>query len=163
MAEGGEPGLTASTAADGCVFCAIVAGTEPASVLYEDDTLLAFLDTRPVTTGHLMVIPKSHVSYLAGLDEETGGRMFSMAMRLANALRASGLPCEGLNLFLADGKAAGQEVFHVHLHVFPRFAGDTFRIDADWSVRPSRAELDVVAAQIRAADRSSTGDAAIAT
>jgi histidine triad (HIT) family protein len=77
--------------------------------------------------------------------------MFVTAMRLANALRASGLPCEGINLFLADGEAAFQEVFHVHLHVFPRYAGDTFRIDADWSTRPSRAELDAVAAQIRSA------------
>ena len=121
-----------------CVFCAIVAGTEPASVVYEDEALLAFLDIRPVTTGHLMVIPKAHSPYLAALNEETGGRMFITAMRLAQALRTSGLPCEGINLFLADGEAAGQEVLHVHLHVFPRFAGDTFRIDADWSVRPSR-------------------------
>ena len=77
------------------------------------------------------------------------GRIFTVAMRLAAALRASGLPCEGINLFLADGEAAFQEVFHTHLHVFPRFAGDTFRISADWSLTPPREELDRLAALIR--------------
>ena len=151
MADERSPRSTDNTAAESCIFCAIVAGISPASVVYEDDALLAFLDIRPVTAGHLMVIPKKHSPYLAGLDETTGSRMFITAMRLAQALRASGLPCAGINLFLADGEAAFQEVSHVHLHVFPRFAGDTFRIDADWSVRPSRNELDAVAAQIRGA------------
>jgi len=82
--------------------------------------------------------------------------MFTVAMRLARALRASGLRCEGINLFLADGEAAFQEVFHTHLHVFPRFSGDTFRIDADWSITPLRAELDEIAAQVRAVMPEST-------
>ncbi len=132
-----------------CIFCAIVAGTAPASVIYDDAEVLAFLDIQPVTPGHLLVIPKRHAPLLADLDEATGARVFRVAMRLARALRASGLRCEGINLFLADGEAAGQEVFHVHLHVFPRFVGDSFRIDADWSVRPPRAELDAMAAQLR--------------
>jgi histidine triad (HIT) family protein len=105
---------------------------------------------RPVTPAHLLVISKRHAPYLADLDEATGSRMFTVAMRLAQALRASGLHCEGINLFLADGEAAFQEVFHTNLHVFPRFAGDTLRIDADWSITPSRTELDDVAAQVRA-------------
>ncbi len=132
-----------------CIFCAIVAGTAPASVIYDDAEVLAFLDIQPVTPGHLLVIPKRHAPLLADLDEATGARVFRVAMRLARALRASGLRCEGINLFLADGEAAGQEVFHVHLHVFPRFVGDSFRIDADWPVRPPRAELDAMAAQLR--------------
>jgi histidine triad (HIT) family protein len=72
-------------------------------------------------------------------------------MRLERALRRSGLRCEGVNLFLADGEAAFQDVFHLHLHLFPRFAGDQFTVSADWSVRPDRAELDTVAAMIRQA------------
>jgi histidine triad (HIT) family protein len=136
---------------DDCIFCAIVAGSAPASVVYEDADLLAFMDIRPVSPGHLLIIPKRHAPYLADLDEATGARMFTVAMRLAQALRASGLRCEGINLFLADGEAAFQEVFHTHLHVIPRFAGDTFRVDADWSITPSRAELDAVAAQVQAA------------
>ena len=96
------------------------------------------------------MIPKRHAPFLADLDEATGARMFTVAMRLAQALRASGLRCEGINLFLADGEAAFQEVFHTHLHVFPRFVGDTFRVDADWSITPSRTELDEIAAQVHA-------------
>jgi diadenosine tetraphosphate (Ap4A) HIT family hydrolase len=86
-----------------CIFCAIVAGSAPASIVYDDADLLAFMDIRPVTPGHLLIIPKRHAPFLADLDEATGGRMFAIAMRLAQALRASGLRCEGINLFLADG------------------------------------------------------------
>ncbi len=136
---------------DGCIFCEIVAGQSPASVVAEDDVALAFMDIRPVTPGHLLVVPKRHATHLAELDEATGGHLFRAGMHLTAALRRSGLRCEGINLFLADGAAAGQEVFHVHLHVFPRFAGDAFRIDADWSATPSRAELDAIAARVRGA------------
>ena len=105
----------------------------------------------PVTPGHLLVMPKRHVAYLADLDEDTGKQLFAVTVRMAQAIRHSGLKCEGINLFLADGAAAFQEVFHLHMHVFPRFTGDTFRISADWSVHPSRAEMDAVAQQIRQA------------
>ena len=143
------PGSGRHCAAD-CIYCAIVAGTAQASIVYDDAELLAFMDIRPVTPGHLLIIPKRHAPLLADLDQVTGARMFTVAMRLAQGLRASGLRCEGINLFLADGEAAFQEVFHTHLHVIPRFVGDTFRIDADWSVTPSRAELDKIATQVRA-------------
>ncbi len=79
-------------------------------------------------------------------------------MRLAAVLRSSGLRCEGINLFLADGAVAGQEVFHVHLHVVPRFAGDAFRIEADWPVQPTRPEPDDIASQIRQAALRLDGD-----
>jgi len=141
--------MTLSPSGD-CIFCAIVAGSAPASIVYDDVELLAFMDIRPVTPGHLLIIPKRHAPYLADLDEASGAQMFTLAMRLAGALRASGLRCEGINLFLADGEAAFQEVFHTHLHVFPRFVGDTFRIAADWSITPSRAELDEIAARVQA-------------
>jgi len=72
-------------------------------------------------------------------------------MQMAKALRHSGVQCEGINLFLADGEAAFQEVFHVHMHVFPRFEGDPFEIQANWQVKPSRQELDEIAARIRRA------------
>ena len=132
-----------------CIFCAIVAGTAPTSVVYEDDVSLGFMDIQPVNPGHLLVIPKRHAAGLAELDEQTGGHLFRVAMRLAAALRRSGLPCEGINFFLADGEVAFQDVFHVHLHVIPRSAGDAFKIDADWSAQPPRAELDDLAARIR--------------
>lgn len=132
-----------------CVFCAIVQGRTEASIVHEDDAVTAFMDLRPVTPGHLLVVPKAHAVGLEDLDEALGTRVWAVAHRLARALRASHLRCEGINLFLADGRAAFQEVFHVHLHVFPRFAGDGFRIDADWRVR-ERPELDRNAAAVRA-------------
>lgn len=134
-----------------CVFCDIVAATSPASIVYEDDVALAIMDIGPVNPGHVLVLPKRHAAYLADLAEDTGGHLFKVSMRVAAAIRRSGLRCEGINLFLAHGEAAFLEVFHVHLHVFPRFRGDPFRLDADWSVQPDRAELDQVAAQIRGA------------
>jgi diadenosine tetraphosphate (Ap4A) HIT family hydrolase len=132
----------------GCVFCEIVAGRRPASVVHSDENVIAFLDIRPLNTGHLLVIPRAHAAYLADLDPALGGHMFAVAQRMAAALRRSGLPCEGVNLFLADGEAAFQEVFHVHLHVIPRNSGDGFRLRAKWR-SPSRAELESVAGQVR--------------
>ncbi|MFR9724670.1 HIT family protein [Streptomyces sp. MS19] len=134
---------------DRCVFCAIARGREEASVVFEDDTVMAFMVLQPVTPGHLLVIPKSHAEGLADLPDDAGLRVWAVAHRLGRALRLSGLRCEGVNLFLADGEAAFQEVFHVHLHVFPRFAGDSFRLQADWRVHERR-RLDETAAAVRA-------------
>lgn len=134
-----------------CIFCRIISGQLPASIAYEDDVVVAFMDTNPVTTGHLLVVPRQHFADLSSMDEETGAHLFRVAMRLQNAIRRSGLHCEGINLFLADGKAAGQEVFHVHLHVFPRYSNDNFKLEADWSVKPPRSELDELARRIAAA------------
>ena len=135
-----------------CVFCSIVRAEAEASCVFEDEIALAFLDTQPVTPGHLLVVPKAHASYLADLDEESGGHLFSVAMSLAAGLRRSGLRCEGVNLFLADGVAAFQSVFHVHLHVIPRFEGDGLglRFPPDRKI-PDRTGPDAVAAQIREA------------
>ncbi|OHV39779.1 histidine triad (HIT) protein [Pseudofrankia sp. EUN1h] len=133
---------------DLCVFCAIVRGEAESSVVYEDDAMLAFMVLQPVTPGHLLVVPKAHAVGLADLDDKAGAWMWQVAHRLGRALRHSDLRCEGVNLFLADGAAAFQEIFHVHLHVFPRFAGDSFRIDADWRMR-ERGELDEAATAVR--------------
>ncbi len=70
------------------------------------------MDIQPINPGHVLVIPNSHVTYLADLDEGVGSELFSVAQRITAALRTSGLRCEGVNLFLADGEAAGQEIFH---------------------------------------------------
>ena len=136
-----------------CVFCEIFAGKLPSSVVFRDRICCAFMDIQPVNPGHVLVIPTRHISCLAELDEESGARMFRMAQRVAEALKRSGLKCEGVNLFLADGEAAGQEVFHVHLHVLPRYAGDGFglRFGPGYGNRPSRAELDGIAGKIRGA------------
>jgi diadenosine tetraphosphate (Ap4A) HIT family hydrolase len=133
-----------------CVFCDIVAGHAPASILFEDERTITFLDHRPVTPGHMLVVPRRHAAFLADLDPEDGAQLFRVGMRGAAALRASSLRCEGVNFHLADGEVAGQEVFHVHLHVVPRFAGDGFglRFPPDYRIR-ERAELDEAAAAVR--------------
>jgi histidine triad (HIT) family protein len=137
--------------AENCVFCKIVAGELPASMFYEDDLLLGLMTIGPVTPGHAMVIPKDHVPYFKDLDPDVGAHLFKVTQKVAQAIRESGLRCEGINLFLADGEAAFQEIFHFHLHVFPRFEGDPFKLVADWDNHPPREELDHNAGLIRAA------------
>ena len=136
-----------------CVFCDIIWGQSPASAVYADDQAIAFMDIQPVVTGHLLVIPRVHAASLADLDPEMGAHLFRVGMKLAAAMRRSALCCEGINFFLADGVAAGQDVFHVHLHVLPRFQGDGFgfRFPPGYRDRPSRDTLDALAAQIREA------------
>ena len=99
------------------------------------------MDVRPLTPGHLLVVPRTHAANLEVLDEDLGTRVFAVAHQLARALRNSAVPSEGVNFFLADGVAAGQEVFHVHLHVIPRTPGDGFRLKARPRT-PERDELD---------------------
>jgi histidine triad (HIT) family protein len=133
-----------------CVFCDIVAGHAPASILFQDERTITFLDHRPVTPGHMLVVPRRHAAFLADLDPEDGAQLFRVGLRGAAALRASSLRCEGVNFHLTDGEVAGQEVFHVHLHVLPRFTGDGFglRFPPDYRIR-ERAELDEAAAAVR--------------
>ncbi len=134
-----------------CVFCDIVEGKAPASVVYADEIATAFMDIQPVNVGHVLVVPNRHASCLADVDDRAAAHLFVVAKRMAAALRACGIRCEGINLFLADGKEAFQEVFHVHIHVLPRYAGDGFglRFGPAYGHRPSRAELDSLAARIR--------------
>lgn len=133
-----------------CVFCAIVSGEAPASLVHRDEHTVAFLDIAPATRGHLLVVPRRHAARLADLDPEDGARMFRVAQRIAVALRGAPLDATGVNLFLADGEVAGQEVLHAHLHVLPRREGDGFRVSADFG-EPGRDDLDDQAAAIRSA------------
>jgi diadenosine tetraphosphate (Ap4A) HIT family hydrolase len=125
-----------------------VAGEREASVVYDDDRLLGFMDLHPVNPGHVLLVPKEHATAMADVEEDTGAHVFQIAMRMQQAIRRSGVRCEGINLFVADGEAAFQDVFHFHLHVIPRFEGDPFKIEADWKEAP-RSELDRTATGIR--------------
>lgn len=138
---------------ENCAFCRIVGNVAQASIVYSDERVLAFMDIQPVNPSHVLVIPKSHAPRLAELGEETGAQLFRAAMRVAEGLRLSGLKCEGVNLHLADGEAAGQEVLHVHLRVIPRFDGDGFGIKFGhhYGFRPDRNELDATALRIKRA------------
>ncbi len=108
----------------GCVFCAIVAGDAPAVRIYEDDAYLGILDIRPFAPGHALVLPKQHTVDLTDTPPQTVAEMAVIGQRIARAARASGLHADGNNVVVNDGKAAFQSVFHIHLHVVPRRAGD---------------------------------------
>lgn len=110
-----------------CIFCKIVEAEIPAKVVYEDEFILAFLDIKPINLGHTLVIPKNHCESISDVSEEVLTKMGRAAKKIAAALRESlSSKCEGITLHLADGKAAGQEVPHIHLHIIPRYNGDNF-------------------------------------
>ena len=119
------------------MLCSIVSGETSASLVFEDTAVIAFMDINPVTEGHVLAVPRNHYPYLANLPEEVASRMFLAARRIAAAIRGSELKSEGINLSYADGEAAFQAVFHSHLHVFPRYEGDGFKIAADWGNPPT--------------------------
>lgn len=133
---------------EACIFCSIVAGAAPASLAHESDRVLAFMDINPVTVGHLLVIPKAHHADLADVDPADAAEMMVVAQQLNVAVRASELAPAGVNLFYADGEEAGQEVFHAHLHMIPRYEGDGFGLTIRRDPAPSRAELDRLAGLI---------------
>ncbi len=134
-----------------CIFCAIVREDAPATFLHQDDRVVAFMDTRPVQPGHLLVVPRAHARLLPELDDGTLSRLWAVATHLNRALRRSALPVEAVSVYVADGDAAGQEVAHVHIHLIPRRAGDGFgfRFPPDYGTRPGRPELESIADQIR--------------
>jgi len=133
-----------------CIFCNISTGDADASVVYRDSDCIAFMDVAPINEGHILVVPRQHAERLADLDEGAAAHVMAITHRVSAAVRASGVPCDAIFLFLADGEVAGQEVPHVHMHIVPRFVGDTFRIPE--CGRPvARAELDTTSAQIAAA------------
>lgn len=135
-----------------CLFCDLAVGNGEVSMVAEDERTATFMDIRPVVTGHVLVVPKAHATYLADLDPEDGAQLFRVGQQAAAALRSSDLRCDGVNLFLADGVVAGQEVFHVHLHVIPRHSGDGFdlTLPEDYGIRP-RSDLDATARSLRTA------------
>jgi len=134
-----------------CIFCEIISGHSEASIVFRDDLVTVFMDIHPVNPGHLLVVPNQHASGIDDVPEAVCARMFIVGQRMAKALRRSGLLCEGINLYIADGAAAGQDVFHSHLHVIPRFPGNpgSLRLQADFSTAASRDELDGQAEAIR--------------
>lgn len=137
---------------ENCIFCQIIEGKSPVSIVYEDEKIIVFPTTEPVNTAHMLIVPKMHAPYLADMDEETTLHVIKFAGKVSEAIRRSGYKCEGINWFLADGEAAEQEVFHFHLHVYPRFAGDGFGFKYDKTknfIKMKRQNLDRVAYDIK--------------
>ena len=109
-----------------CIFCQIISGKAPAEIVYRDERAIGFMDIHPVMPGHTLVIPTYHTPDLAALPDEFASHLLVVARRLVRALRRSKVRCEAVNLFLADGVAARQSVFHTHLHIIPRYSGDGY-------------------------------------
>ena len=135
------------------MFCQILRGETPGTFVHRGQTCVAFMDIQPINPGHVLIVPTQHVADLHTLDASSLGELMQLGQRIASALRGSNLRCEGVNVFLADGEAAGQGVPHVHLHVFPRFKGDGFgfHFGPRYLQLPAREELEAAAAEIRAA------------
>jgi histidine triad (HIT) family protein len=133
---------------DHCVFCKIVAKQIPATVVREDEHTLAFMDIGQVNPGHVLVAVKRHAENIYALDDAQAAAVFQVAARLARAIRDAFAP-QGLSVYQANGSAAGQTVFHFHVHLVPRHERDGMELS--WPVKnPPREKLADYAEKIRA-------------
>ena len=113
-----------------CLFCKIVSGKVPAARVHEDAAHLAFLDLYPANKGHTLVIPKKHYAHFSQIHGQEVGSYIEFVQKIASAIKKS-LKADGINVFLNEGKAAGQVIFHAHFHVLPRFQGDGLEFKAN--------------------------------
>tara|TARA_Y100000310_G_C20674879_1_gene812413 strand:+ start:263 stop:688 length:426 start_codon:yes stop_codon:yes gene_type:complete len=134
-----------------CILCKLVKGEIEVTKIYEDSKVIAVMDIQPINPGHMFIFPKKCVALIKDLDDKIVTHMFKIAKKLNIALRKSGLKCEGVNYFLADGEAAMQEIPHVHLHVFPRYKKDGFglKFAKKYFKLPPRKELIEAAKKIK--------------
>lgn len=129
-----------------CIFCKIVKNELPAEIVYEDDKVIAFLDIKPVNPGHTLVIPKKHFENIHDTPDEMVGKLAIAAKKIAGAIQTN-LGAGGVNIGMNNGAAAGQLVFHAHIHVMPRYGKDSFKL---WSGKEYKSgEREAVAAKIR--------------
>ena len=132
-----------------CIFCAIVDRSAPARIVHEDDRTLAFMDLFPLTRGHALVIPKAHCDSLLDADPDDAAAVMRTAQQVAQAAMRAYAP-DGLNLLQTNGAAAMQTVFHLHVHVLPRYVGDGFHVEFTRK-KGTDAELDESADLLRRA------------
>jgi histidine triad (HIT) family protein len=125
--------------ADDCIFCSIVAGDAPATIVDEDEHTVAFMDIHPWTPGHALVIPREHHKNLYEIDEETLCQVMTAAKRLSLKVRDA-LNADGVNLLNSTERAAWQTVFHFHVHVIPRYEDDPLELP----VRPEEGDPDEI-------------------
>jgi len=118
-----------------CIFCKIAKGDIPCEKIYEDEEILAFLDIAPVNIGHTLVIPKKHFKNIYETPDDTSAKMMLVAKKISTAIKA--LPSDGVNITMNNDPAAGQVVFHSHIHIIPRLENDGFGI---WSSKRSYEE-----------------------
>lgn len=106
-----------------CIFCKIAGGEIPSDTVYEDDLFRVILDLNPATKGHALILPKQHYANIYEIDEDTLQKLIVLAKKVACAMKDT-LHCDGLNIVQNNGLAAGQTIFHFHLHIIPRYEED---------------------------------------
>lgn len=122
-----------------CIFCKIINGDIPSNTIYENSEFKVIMDASPATKGHVLILPKEHFDDIYDIDAETAGRLFQLASVVARALKEA-LHCDGLNILQNNGTIAGQTVFHFHMHLIPRYKGDT--VTLKWEEHSSE-DLDM--------------------
>ncbi len=132
---------------ESCIFCKIVAKQAPASIVYEDNSTMAFLDIRPLNMGHTLVIPKGHYVDIFDIPEADLVRVHAVSKQLAAAVKKA-TNADGISIIQQNGKAAGQDIFHLHVHVVPRFAGHKLPRFSDLQM-VERSKLDEMATKIK--------------
>ncbi len=112
---------------EGCVFCKIAAGEIPSKTVYEDDDFRAILDISPASKGHVIILPKNHADNIFEISDEDASGIMLVAKKIASKVK-NVFGCDGVNILQNNGEAAGQTVFHFHVHVIPRYENDNIRI-----------------------------------
>lgn len=134
---------------DDCIFCKLANGDIPVNALYEDDVLKVIFDAGPATRGHALIIPKNHFDNIYDLDDATAAHVAQTAVKIAKAMKKS-LGYEGLNIVQNNGLAAGQTVFHFHVHMIPRYKND--EVQVTWKQHEISAdEIEKLKTEIRGA------------
>ena len=132
---------------ESCIFCKIVHEKAPASILYQDETVMALLDIRPLNEGHTLVIPKKHYVDIFDIPENQLTHVYEIAKQVSVAIKKA-TNGDGISIVQQNGKAAGQEIFHLHVHVVPRFEGQSLPPFSALK-ELDRAKLEAVAKKIR--------------
>lgn len=112
---------------DDCIFCKLANGDIPVDGIYEDDFVKVIFDASPASDGHVLILPKEHADNLYELTDDQAARIFKTAKRIGRAMR-EGLEYDGMNVVQNNGEAAGQTVFHFHMHLIPRYKGDSVNV-----------------------------------
>ncbi len=123
-----------------CLFCKIVSGEIPCNKIYEDENFLAFLDINPVNKGHILVIPKKHSKNILEIDSKTIENLIVVVKKLSKKIKKT-LKADGINIIINNELEAGQIIFHTHVHIIPRFAGDNLNIGLVKNIRRERLKL----------------------
>ena len=131
---------------DNCIFCKILSGVIPSTAVYEDDSFKAILDVNPAARGHVIILPKNHAANIFELPDEDASKIMIVAKKIATAIKKT-YNCDGVNILQNNGEAAGQTVFHLHVHVIPRFEGDS--VNVGWKQGEMPEDMAAIAEEIK--------------